>query len=76
MGGNTRVIAALDSASKDLAVDDIRGFQNLINASGQVTSVGQSAGMTVTVGSGVYSLVSFVADATNVSTAPMGVSGN
>lgn len=75
MGGNTRVIAALDSASKDLAVDDIRGFQNLINASGQVTSVGQSAGMTVTVGSGVYSLVSFVADATNVSTAPMGVSG-
>ncbi|AQS87916.1 hypothetical protein AA101099_1519 [Neoasaia chiangmaiensis NBRC 101099] len=74
LGGNTRVTATLGSAGSAVSVDDVRGFQNVIE-NGQVRGVGASAGMTVTVGSGVYTLVAVVADATNVSTAPGGVSG-
>lgn len=75
LGGNTRVNAALGSAAKTLGVDDIRGFQNVLNGYGQVVAVGATAGMTVTVGSNSYTLVATTADATNVSTAPNGQSG-
>ena len=75
LGGNTRVTATLGSAGTDVAVDDIRGFQNILSAEGQVVSVGASAGMTVTIGAGSYTLVGVTADATNTSTAPEGISG-
>ena len=75
LGGNTRVIVTLGAASTTLRVDDIRGFQNVLNSFGQVTSVGSTNGMTVTVGADAYTLVSSTADATNISTAPNGVSG-
>jgi len=76
LGGNTRVVTALDTASSTVSVDDIRGFQNIINASGQVVGVTGTQGMTVTVGAGVYTLVGVAQDATNISTAPGGISGS
>ena len=75
LGGNTRVIATLGSASTSVHVDDIRGFQAIMTSQGQVASIGVTSGMVVTVGADVYTLVGAVSDATNVSTAPSGVSG-
>ena len=75
LGGNTRVNAALGSAGKTIGVDDVRGFQNVLNSYGQVVPVASTSGMTVTVGANVYTLVSSTVDATNVSTAPSGTSG-
>jgi hypothetical protein len=76
LGGNTRVRTTLGAAGTTVSVDDIRGFQNLLNSTGQVVPVGSSNPMTVTVGGDAYQLVSVTADATNVSTAPIGVSGS
>ncbi|WP_222548397.1 DUF4043 domain-containing protein [Asaia lannensis] len=74
LGGNTRVSVSASAKASSIAVDDIRGFQFVI-VSGLVRPVSASSGMTVTVGSGVYTLVGVTADATNISTAPGGVSG-
>ncbi len=76
LGGNTRVNTALSAAAKTIFVDDVRGFQNVMNSYGQVVAVGSTSGMTVTVGSNVYTLVSASIDAVNVSTAPSGTSGS
>lgn len=73
-GGNTRVVAALTSASPTLAVDDIRGFTTIF-VNGVQTTVSSSNPLSVTVGSDVYTLVSVTADTTNVSTSPLGISG-
>jgi hypothetical protein len=75
IGGNTRVKTTLGAAGTVVAVDDIRGFQNVINAQGQVVAVSGSNPMTVTVGSNAYSLTGSTADGSNVSTAPGGISG-
>jgi hypothetical protein len=73
-GGNTRVRATLPGDGPVVAVDDIRGFGNVwIN--GVVTPVSSGNPLTVTVGANAYALVGATADATNVSTAPNGVSG-
>ncbi len=76
LGGNTRVNAALTSASKTIYVDDIRGFQNVMNSYGQVVPLASTSGMTVTVGSNAYTLAASTADIVNVSTAPNGSSGS
>ncbi len=76
MGGNTRVITTLGSAGASVHVDDIRGFQYTWNAEGQPVAVSASSTVSVTVGNDVYTLSGAVADGTNVSTAPGGVSGN
>ena len=76
LGGNTRVNTALGAAAKTIFVDDVRGFQNVMNTYGQVVTVGSTSGMTVTVGSNSYTLVSASTDAVNVSTAPNGTSGS
>ncbi len=73
-GGNTRVRISLTSASTNLLVDDIRGFQTAF-VNGVQTTVGGSASMTVSVGANSYTLVGTSADATNASTAPNGISG-
>lgn len=75
LGGNTRVRTTLGSAATSLAVDDIRGFLSTWNSAGQPVAISAGNPVNVTVGSDVYSLVGAVADATNVSTAPGGVSG-
>ena len=76
LGGNTRVTTTLGAAGPAVKVDDIRGFQNILSSTGQVTPVGASSGMAVVFNNGnVYTLVGAVADATNVSLAPGGVSG-
>ncbi|MGD0103395.1 MAG: DUF4043 domain-containing protein [Rhodopila sp.] len=74
MGGNTRVRTTLASAGPTMFVDDVRGFQTIF-VNGVQQAVSSSNPMTVTVGSDVYTLVGVAIDATNVSTAPNGVSG-
>jgi hypothetical protein len=73
-GGNTRVRTTLGSAGLALTVDDIRGFQNVfVNGVQQAVSVANP--LTVSVGTNAYTLVGVAADASNVSTAPNGISG-
>src|SRR3984885_8308153 len=73
-GGNTRVRTSLGSICPSGSGDDIRGFQTAF-VNGVQQSVGTSNSLTVTVGANTYSLVGAVVDATNVSTAPNGISG-
>jgi hypothetical protein len=74
-GGNTRVRTTLVSAGPTVAVDDVRGFQAVF-VNGVQTQVGGSSSLVVTVGSNAYTLVGAAMDATNVSTAPGGISGS
>ena len=67
-GGNTRVTTTLTAAGTSVEVDDIRGF-------GVPTAVSGSAPLMVTIGSDTYDVIGTAADATNVSTAPNGISG-
>ena len=73
-GGNTRVATTLASAGPSIEVDDIRGFQNVF-VNGVQVPVSAGAPLSATVNGDLYTLVSVVADATNASTAPGGVSG-
>jgi hypothetical protein len=74
MGGNTRVRVTLPAPAATISVDDIRGFQfGFVNGVQQAVSGTNT--MTVTVGSNIYTLIGVTADASNVSTAPNGVSG-
>ena len=75
LGGNTRVRVTLGAPGVAVSVDDIRGFQNTMNASGQVVAISAGFPVNVTVGLNVYVLNSSVADGGNVSTAPGGISG-
>jgi len=73
-GGNTRVRVALGSAGPVVAVDDLRGFTSAF-VNGVQSPVGATTTLTATIGAGVYVVVGFTMDASNVSTAPGGVSG-
>ncbi len=73
-GGNTRVRTTLASASPQVAVDDIRGFQTIF-FNGVQSPVGSTSSMTVTIGSNTYTLVGAAADQVNAATAPGGLSG-
>jgi hypothetical protein len=73
-GGNTRVRVTLGSAGPTLSVDDVRGFQTgFVNGVQQPISA--SNPLLVTIGADTYTLVGTTVDATNVSTAPGGLSG-
>lgn len=74
LSGNTRVVATLASAGTSVAVDDIRGFRQVM-VNGVLVPVSASNGLTVIIGSGSYTVVDAVADVVNVSTAPGGISG-
>jgi hypothetical protein len=74
MGGNTRVRTGLTSPAPNVALDDIRGFQTAF-VYGVQQPVGPTNPLTVTIGSNIYTATAVVADATNVSTAPAGISG-
>ncbi|GAN76366.1 hypothetical protein [Acidisphaera rubrifaciens] len=73
--GNTRVGTTLAAAGPAISVDDIRGFTTTF-AYGVPAPVSTTAPLTVTIGSNVYQVVGAAPDATNVSTAPGGVSGS
>jgi hypothetical protein len=73
-GGNTRVRVGLSNAGPTVAVDDVRGFQNCF-VNGVQQPISSTNPLTVTVGSDAYMLVGVAVDATNVSTAPNGLSG-
>lgn len=74
MGGNTRVRVTLGAPATAISVDDIRGFQFAF-LNGVLSTVTASNVISAIVGSNVYVLNSAVADGTNVSTAPGGISG-
>ena len=74
LGGNTRVNTTLTSPAPIVSVDDVRGFLAIF-VNGVQHPVTSSTAMTVTIGSNAYSLVGVTVDATNVSTAPGGLSG-
>ncbi len=73
-GGNTRVNTTLSSAGAAVSVDDIRGFQTVF-VNGVQQAVSSTCPLTVTVGANLYNVVGVTVDATNVSTAPNGISG-
>jgi hypothetical protein len=73
-GGNTRVRTTLGSPGATIAVDDLRGFQQVF-VNGVQTPVGGAGALTVTIGANVYSVVGSSADGVSVSTAPNGISG-
>jgi hypothetical protein len=67
MGGNTRTTATLGAPGTTISVDDIRGFDKVLNALGQVVSVSASNPLPVVVDDNTYDLVSVAADASNTS---------
>lgn len=73
-GGNTRVRTTLAATGPTVALDDIRGFQTVF-VNGVQQGVSPSNPLAVTIGANPYSLVGVAADATNLSTAPGGISG-
>jgi hypothetical protein len=73
-GGNTRVRTTLGSNGPAITVDDVRGFQTTF-VNGMQTPLGAAASLVCTVGSNPYTLIGVSVDATNVSTAPGGISG-
>jgi hypothetical protein len=73
-GGNTRVRVTLTAAGPAVSVDDIRGFQTIF-INGVQQSVSTTNTLLVTIGADSYTLIGATADATNVSTAPNGISG-
>lgn len=75
MSGNTSVSTTLGAAGTTISVGDIRGFQTVLNSMGQPVPVSSANPMTVTVGSGAYSLTAATPDGTNTSQAPGGISG-
>jgi hypothetical protein len=75
MGGNTRVTTTLGANGATISVDDIRGFQQTLNSSGQPVPVSTTNKVIVTVNGTAHNLQAATADGSNVSTAPGGVSG-
>ena len=76
LGGNTRVTTTLGVAGPTIHVDDIRGFQDTWNSEGYPVPISGTYPVNVVVGSDTYSLTGAVADGSNTSTAPGGISGN
>ena len=75
-GGNTRVRVTLATTGTAVLVDDIRGFQNaFVNGVQQPVSNSNPLSVTFGVDAYTYTLLSAIADAANVSTAPNGISG-
>jgi hypothetical protein len=73
-GGNTRVSLTLASAGPTIAVDDVRGFQNVF-LNGVQTPVGGSATLAVNIAGNSYQLVGVTLDSPTSSNAPGGLSG-
>ncbi|WP_137010142.1 DUF4043 domain-containing protein [Aquitalea aquatilis] len=74
LGGNTRVRTTLGAPATTISVDDIRGFL-FAPVNGQMVAVSAGNTVQVLVGSNTYTLTGVAADGTNVSTAPLGISG-
>ncbi len=79
LGGNTRVATALAADATSVHVDDIRGFTWAIktgtDGNGKPEAVSPANPLAVTLNGNAYIVVGAIADASNVSTAPEGVSG-
>lgn len=76
LGGNTFVTATLGAPGTIISVNDIRGFQKVLNAAGQIVDVSPSNPLPVFVNGDLYSLTGSTVDSTNTSTAQTYTSGN
>lgn len=74
LGGNTRVTTALVAPAATIYVDDIRGFLTVISNGVQVP-VSTTHKMVCRINGNAYNLQAAVADVSNISTAPGGISG-
>jgi hypothetical protein len=75
LSGNTRVRTTLGAPATTVSVDDVRGFQ-YVPVNGVMVPVSGSNPLTVVFNNGnTYSLTGVAVDGSNVSTAPLGVSG-
>ena len=73
-GGNTRVRVTLAAPGPAVSVDDIRGFLNAF-VNGVQLPVSAANPLAVMVGANSYMLIGAVADATNDTSTPNGISG-
>ena len=73
-GGNTRVRVTLAAPGPAVSVDDIRGFLNAF-VNGVQLPVSAANPLAVMVGANSYTLIGAVADATNDTSTPNGISG-
>lgn len=74
LGGNTRVVTTLGSPNATIAVDDVRGFSQVL-VNGQYITVSASNPLSVSVNGTDYDLISVGTDSINVSKTFRGVSG-
>lgn len=74
LGGNTFVRTAAAAGATSVAVDDVRGFLNAPQAGAMRPTTPQNP-LAVQVGDALVSVTSVGVDATNLSTAPGGMSG-
>jgi N4-gp56 family major capsid protein len=76
MGGNTRVNTTLGSNGTVVSVDDISGFQQVFDATNSAyVTVSSSKPLSVTINGVANTVTLATADGSNVSTAPLGISG-
>lgn len=69
LGGNTFVTVTLGAPGTTIQVNDIRGFQTVLNSSGQVVNVDANNPLPVIVNGTEYSLVGVTQDVVNTSNA-------
>lgn len=74
LGGNTSVNATLGSPGVTVSVDDIRGFQ-YVPVNGVMVPVSGSNTASVSINGTTYTLTGATADVSNISLAPLGISG-
>lgn len=74
LGAHTRVRTTLGAPAATVNVDDVRGFEQVLN-NGKMVAVSGSFTASVLVGSNTYTLIGTARDGSNVSTTPGGYSG-
>lgn len=74
LGGNTSVNSTLGSQGVTVSVDDIRGFQ-YVPVNGVMVPVSGSNTASVSINGTTYTLTGATADVSNISLAPLGISG-
>lgn len=73
-GGNSRVRVSLTVPGASVALDDVRGFQNVF-VNGVQTTVSGGNPLGVTIGATSYTVIAVTVDGTNNTVAPGGISG-
>lgn len=77
LSGNTFVTVTLGAPGVTIQVDDVRGFQTVVNANSDVVPVSPTNPLPITINNNVYDVVGFTVDVVNVSSSAVagGISG-